>query len=149
MHANTNSGMSGSQRLIRQTCWMRTTIDLDVAVREIECRAGGWRTEGFEVGPVTWRDQGEGWPPNLKAERDTVAVPDSIGVEVRLGAQEGSIVLFKGGWCDLEYWSGSRSDEPVIEALGYPEGLTVEGFGFLLDSLLTVSARRGLADVVM
>jgi len=45
-------------------------------------------------------------------------------------------VLFKGGWCDLEYWSGSPSDEPVIEAPGYPEGLTVEGFGFLLDSFI-------------
>jgi hypothetical protein len=115
---------------------MRTTIDLDVAVREIECRAEGWRIEGFEVGPVTWRDQGEGRPPNLKTERDTVVVPDSIGVEVRLGAQEGSVVLFKGGWCDLEYWSGTPSDEPVIEAPGYPEGLTVEGFGSLLDSFI-------------
>ena len=115
---------------------MRTTIDLDVAVREIECRAEGWRIEGFEVGPVTWRDQGEGWPPNLKTERDTVVIPDSIGVEVRLGAQGGSVVLFKGGWCDLEYWSGSPSDEPVIEAPGYPEGLTVEEFGSLLDSFI-------------
>ena len=25
-------------------------------------------------------------------------------------------MLFKGGWCDLEYWSGSPSDEPVVEA---------------------------------
>jgi len=53
------------------------------------------------VGPVTWRDQGGGWPPSLKIERDAAADPDSIGVEVRLGVQEGSVVLFKGGWCDL------------------------------------------------
>jgi hypothetical protein len=37
----------------------------------------------------------------LKTERDAVADPDSIGVEVRLGVQELSVVLFKGGWCDL------------------------------------------------
>ena len=115
---------------------MHTVVDLDVAVREIECRADGWRAEGFAVGPVTWRDQGGGWPPGLKTERDAVAGPDSIGVGVRLGVQEGSVVLFKGGWCDLEYWSGSASDEPVIEAPGYPDGLTVEGFGRLLDSFI-------------
>lgn len=37
---------------------------------------------------------------------------------------------------DLEYWSGSASDEPVIEVLGYPDGLIVEGFGRLLDSFI-------------
>jgi hypothetical protein len=115
---------------------MDTMVDLDVAVHEIEHRAEGWRAEGFAVGPVTWRDQGAGWPPRLTTRRDAVADPDSIGVAVRLGVQEGSVVLFKGGWCDLEYWSGSASDEPVIEAPGYPDGLTVEGFGHLLDSFI-------------
>ena len=81
---------------------MRTVVDLDVAVHEIERRADGWREAGFVVGPVTWRDQG-GWPASLKTERGVVADPDSIGVKVRLGDQEGSVVLFKGGWCDVEY----------------------------------------------
>lgn len=117
---------------------MRTMVDLDVAVREIERRAEGWRAGGFAVGPVTWRDQGGGWPPSLKTERDAVADPDSIGVDVRLGVQEGSVVLFKGGWCDLAYWSGSPSDEPVIEAPGYPDDITIEGFGHLLDSFINL-----------
>jgi hypothetical protein len=92
---------------VGQTCLMHTVVDLDVPVREIERRAEGWRAAGFAVGPVTWRDQGGGWPPSLKTERDAAADPDLIGVEVRLGVQEGSVVLFKGGWCDLAYWSGS------------------------------------------
>lgn len=115
---------------------MRTVVDLDVAVREIEHRAEGWRAEGFAVGPVTWRDQEGGWPASLKTEREAVADPDSIGVRVRLGVQEGSVVLFKGGWCDLEYWSGSACAEPVMEAPGYPGGMTVEEFGRLLDRFI-------------
>src|ERR1035441_2328562 len=47
-----------------------------VAVREIERRAERWCAEGFAVGPMTWRDQGEGWPPSLKTERGAVADPD-------------------------------------------------------------------------
>jgi hypothetical protein len=55
---------------------------------------------------------------------------------VGLGVQEGSVVLFKGGWCDVEYWSGSATAEPVMEAPGYPDGLTAEEFGQLLDSFI-------------
>jgi len=39
---------------------MRTVVDLDVAVREIERRAEGRYAAGFVLGPVTWRDQGGG-----------------------------------------------------------------------------------------
>src|SRR5262245_22804579 len=103
---------------------------------KIERHAGGWCAEGFAVGPVTWRDQAAGLPPSLRTEREAVADPDSIGVAVRLGVQEGSVVPFKGGWCDLEYWSGGASDDPDIEAPGYPGGLTVAEFGRLLDSFI-------------
>lgn len=135
MAARTNLELTAAEADgLRHTCLMRTVIDLDVAVREIERRAEGWREAGFAVGPVTWRDQGEGWPASLKTERGAVADPDSIGVKVRRGDQEGSVVLFKGGWWDVEYWSGSTSSEPVMEAPGYPDGLTVQEFGRLLDS---------------
>jgi hypothetical protein len=95
--------------------FVRTVIDLDVAVREIERRA-----DGFTVEPVTWRDQRGGWPPSLNTDRGAVAGPDSIGIKVRLGDQEGSVVLFEGGWCDVEYWPGSASCEPLTEAPGAP-----------------------------
>lgn len=120
----------------RDFSFVRTVIDLDVAVREIERRAEGWRDAGFTVEPVTWRDQGGGWPPSLNTERGAVADPDSIGVTVRLGDQQGSVVLFEGGWCDVEYWPGSASSKPVTDAPGYPDGLTVEEFGRLLDNLI-------------
>jgi hypothetical protein len=36
----------------------------------------------------------------------------------------------------VEYWSGSASGEPAMEAPGYPDGLTVQEFGRLLDSFI-------------
>jgi hypothetical protein len=112
------------------------SIDLDLAVGEIEHRVGSWRTRGFDVAPVTWREQGEGWPPSLKTERGNVVRPDSIGVAVRRGEQEGSVVLFDGGWCDLLYWVGGTDAEPVYGHPGYPSGLTVEQFGLVLDDFI-------------
>jgi hypothetical protein len=40
---------------------------------------------------------------------------------VRKHEQEGQLVVFRGGWADLEYRSGSPSDEPVIEAPGWDD----------------------------
>jgi hypothetical protein len=109
---------------------------LDLAVGEIVRRVEGWRTRGFDVGSVTWREQGEGWPPSLKTERDNVVQPDSIGVAVRRGEQEASVVLFDGGWCDSLYWAGGSTDEPIYGHPGHPSGLTVEQFGLVLDDLI-------------
>jgi hypothetical protein len=86
--------------------------------------------------PSSERDRARDGPPSLKTDRDDVADPDSIGVTVHLGVQEGSVVLFRGGWCDVEYWSGDASDEPVMGAPGYPDTLTVDEYGRLLDSFI-------------
>lgn len=114
---------------------MKDVIDLDVAVLEVERRLDRWRSAGFSVGPVTWRDQGGGWPPQLKTDRAEVREADSVGIAIRKGDQEGEVVLFKGGWCDFVYWTGNVQDDPVEDAPGYPDGMTVEGFGQVLDRL--------------
>ncbi len=62
-------------------------------------------------------------------ERDDVVRPDSIGVAVHRVDQEGSVVLFDGGWCDLQYWSGRLSDEPIEKAPGYPQAPTGPALG--------------------
>ena len=114
---------------------MDNVVDLDDAVLEIERRVATWRRAGLVVGPVTWRDQGEGWPPSFKTDRTQVKDADSIGIALRKGEQEGEVVLFKGGWCDFVYWTGEASDEPVQDAPGHPDQMTVESFGPVLDRL--------------
>ncbi|HEX4454664.1 MAG TPA: hypothetical protein VH143_27580 [Kofleriaceae bacterium] len=112
---------------------MDSRVDLDGAALEITRRADRWRESGMTLGNVTWRDQADGWPPQLKTNRGDVRDADSIGIRCTKGDREGSLVLFKGGWCDLEYWSGDIADEPLTEAPGYNDWLTVESYGALLD----------------
>jgi hypothetical protein len=61
-----------------------------------------------------------------------------------LGFQEGSVVLFKGGWCDLAYWSGSPSDDPVIEA-----PMTSPSMATCSTASSTLAINHGLADNLM
>lgn len=72
-------------------------IDLDDAAREIEARREAWRGAGITVGETTWRDEADGWPSALKTSRSTVRNPDSVGVALSKGRQEGSVVLFAAG----------------------------------------------------
>lgn len=110
-------------------------VDLDSAVNEIVRRLDRWRDAGLVVGPITWRDQGEGWPPSIKTERAEVSDADSVGITLRKGEQEGEVVLFKGGWCDFVFWTGEASNDPVQDAPGFPNEMTVERFGAVLDRL--------------
>jgi hypothetical protein len=112
------------------------TVDLDIAATELMRRVTEWRSAGFVVADPTWRDQGDGWPPQLKTDRSPVVRPDSIGVAVRHGIQEGEVVLFDGGWCDVTYWSGNPEAEPYQAAPGHPGGLTVDGYADVLDSFI-------------
>ena len=107
-------------------------IDLDEAVQQIASRTPGWRAAGMTVGEPTWRDENEPWPPSMKVDRAEVRSPDSVGVRCTKGVQEGSLVLFKGGWADLEFWAGAHTDV-VVEAPGWEDWLDLEGFGALLD----------------
>ena len=88
---------------------MERRIDLDAAARELECRAERARASGVTVDAITWRDQADR-PPTLKTVREEVSDPDSIGIRCTMGGREGSLVLFRGGWADLEYWSGEASE---------------------------------------
>lgn len=112
---------------------MTSRIDLEAAADQIASRREGWTASGLEVGDITWRDQGAGWPPVITIDRRAVASPDSVGISVRKGSQEGSVVLFAGGWADLLWWSGDPGDAPVDEAPGWDDWLDIERFGALLD----------------
>jgi hypothetical protein len=112
------------------------TIDLDAAAAELDRLATEWRAAGYEVGRPSWRDQGEGWPPKLKTDRAAAVQPDSIGIAVRRGLQEGEVILFDGAWCDVIFWSGHPSDEPFVDAPGYPEGLTLDEYVRVLETFI-------------
>jgi hypothetical protein len=110
---------------------MENRIDLDKAAAVLEHRLVSWQKRGLSTGRVTWRDEGN--TAVLTVDRSSVRNPDSIGVHVRLGKQEGQLVLFKGGWADLEYWSGDIDDPPILEAPGWDDWLDLGRLGSLLD----------------
>lgn len=112
---------------------MSKHIDLDEAAAQIAARRDAWVAAGLDVGQLTWREQGEGWPPSFKTARAEVVTADSIGVEVRKGTQEGTLVLFSGGWADLLWWSGEASGVVVDEAPRWNDWLDLDRFGALLD----------------
>jgi hypothetical protein len=114
------------------------TIDLDAAAIVLDRRVTAWRSSGFNVGQVTWRDQGDGWPSALKTVRAEVVRADSIGIAVQRDSQEGELVLFDGAWCDVSFWSGDAADSPVEEAPGYPEGLSLDDYADVLDRFIAL-----------
>jgi hypothetical protein len=112
---------------------MQSRIDLDEAARVVARRIGDWRRRGINATAVTWRDVGVPWPYPLKVNRAEVIEADSLGVALHKGDQEGRLVLFRGGWADMEYWSGDRGDEPLLEAPGWNEPMTLTDFEILLE----------------
>jgi hypothetical protein len=96
--------------------------------------AGGW-LQG-RAGDLARAGRGVAAEPQNRAGPGSQA--DSIGTVVRRGRQEGTIVLFDGGWCDLSFWSGNPGDDPVVEAPGYPDGLSLDEFGAVLDRFIAL-----------
>jgi hypothetical protein len=106
-------------------------IDLDAAANAIEARRSDWEQLGFHVGQLTWRDRALGWPWQL-VSRDRAVQPDSVGFRLSRGAAEGGIVLFDGGWADVEWWDGTTND-PEVSA---PHIESIDAFAALLDRAL-------------
>ncbi len=119
---------------------MEPNIDLDRAAVVLVERISDWRRRGLDVGEPTWRDQCEGWPPQLKVDRAATVDPDSLGVRVRHEEAEGAVVLFCAGFADFEFWDGNAESEPVLDA---PDVLTLASYGELLDRLARLFAENG------
>lgn len=111
---------------------MQQAIDLDAASVALERRLPLWRAAGMTVGDPTWAD-GQTTIHDVTTERSRVRGDYSVGIRVSRAAVEGMVVLYAGGWCDLEYWSGEADDEPVLEAPGWDEPLDMQGFEAVLD----------------
>ncbi|MFF9345992.1 hypothetical protein [Streptomyces sp. NPDC014734] len=109
---------------------MDHVIDLDRAAAEIVARLPVWIASGHAPGPLTWRDGAAAWPRRPETDRGVVAAPDSVGVRV-LGSDESAelhVVLYRGGWADLDVLTG---DEVVTSC---PRVTTPQEFGAVLDS---------------
>ncbi|MFJ3723912.1 hypothetical protein ACIPYQ_15245 [Streptomyces sp. NPDC090045] len=97
---------------------MERVIDLDEVAGVLAGQTVGWRTAGLEVGQVTWRDAEASWPQSLETHRARVHDPDSIGVVISgLGEAELSVVLFRGGWADVDFIA-SLDDAGSLPASG-------------------------------
>ena len=97
---------------MRDDLIVERVIDLDQAAAAITERAVRWRAAGLRVGHVTWRDEAAPWPPQLETDRALVRDPDSIGVLISGPADaELSVVLFRGGWADVEFSTASTTPE--------------------------------------
>jgi hypothetical protein len=67
-----------------------------------------------------------------REERSVVADPDSVGVTIKRGGVEAAVVLFRGGWADVEAALVGGPEDPVLDA---PELADVSAFGQLLDDV--------------
>jgi hypothetical protein len=109
---------------------MDRVIDLDQAAAAMAERAARWLAAGLTVGQVTWRDESAPWPQPLETDRTLVGDPDSVGVLISGPANvELSVVLFRGGWADVDYFDG-RDDAGPLPASGIH---SAEEFGTQLD----------------
>jgi len=119
---------------------VKQNVDLDQAALVLFERIADWRRRGLDVGEPTWRDQGRGWPWQLKVDRAATVDPDSLGVRVRHGEAEGAVVLFCAGFADFEFWDGTAEGDPVLDA---PDELTLASYRELLDRLARLFAENG------
>ena len=64
---------------------------------------------GLVVGDLTWRDAAAAWPQPIVTNRESVADPESLGMILDSGGGlEALLVLWTGGWADLEHRSTAR-----------------------------------------
>jgi hypothetical protein len=95
------------------------TGDLAQAAAEIIKRHSAWQAYGLLAGPITWRDESAPWPQRLETDRSQVSDPDSVGIRITgPNDSELEIVLFRGGWADVDYFAGGDDFGPK-DRVGY------------------------------
>jgi hypothetical protein len=104
-------------------------LDLDLAAAEIEKRRSRWSSAGFTVGPLTWRDPGA-WPYPY-VSRDLLSQPDSVGVRCTRADVEFGVVLWPGGWADVEVANLQTGEMEVTT----PDVSSIGDVSQLLDAL--------------
>lgn len=109
---------------------MERIVDLDEANLEVARRSDTWEKAGLTAQPVTWRDGTVPWPYRFETDRAAVSDPDSLGLVITGPAAELALVLYRGGWADVDYFAG-LDDAGTIPAC---EVGSAADFGERLDS---------------
>lgn len=115
-------------------------LDLAEVAEALNRYGKRWMQAGISVEAVTWRDIGGPWPYPLKIERGVVVDADSVGVRASRDEQEGRLVVYRGGWAELEYWNAR--DEPLMEVSGYDDPLDLPALELLLQRFGTLFVGR-------
>lgn len=111
---------------------MERALDLDAVAASLRQRMARWTAKGMTVGPLTWAD-GQTTVNQITTHREDVRGEYSVGVRIRDGAQEGELVVYAGGWCDLDYWAGDAGSDVLAEAPGADAPLDVAALEAVLD----------------
>ncbi|WP_031079021.1 hypothetical protein [Streptomyces sp. NRRL S-118] len=113
---------------------MDRVVDLDEVAAVLAGRTVGWESAGLEVSQVTWRDAEASWPQPLETDRARVHDPDSVGVVISgPGDAELSVVLFRGGWADVDFIA-NLDDARCLPASGIT---SASDFGTRMDQWVT------------
>lgn len=110
---------------------MDRLVDLDSVRLELSKRRSEWGQRGLVVGAFTWRDAAAAWPQAIVTDRASVTDPESLGMTFNGGGgADALLVLWTGGWADLE---ASIGGELVFEA---PEFVDVQSCVAVADGLV-------------
>jgi len=116
-------------------------VDLDAVLVEIIRRRPEWTRRGLVVGDFTWRDAAAAWPQPIVTNRESVADPESLGMTLDAGGgAEALLVLWAGGWADLE---ASINGQVVLET---PEFGNLEACVAVADALVARLVDQARSD---
>lgn len=104
---------------------MEHLVDVDDLAARLAPHVSRWSAHA-SVGPFTWRDGTATWPQPILTDRAAVAVPESVGfmIETDTGRVL-TIVVWTGGWADIEMFTGSDVLTPHHEFRDADEALAV------------------------
>lgn len=126
-------------------------IDFDVLAREVKRRfVPRLNSAGYTVEEFTWRDRERAWPNHIVEGRGNAVDPDSLGLKVTRegtgGNVGGQIVLYWGGWADVEAFdlSGGTLVEGLAVFTNETEALAAcDQFTERLERIAQEVERRG------
>ncbi len=78
------------------------SLDLDQVAAALARLRGSWERRGVTAGPLTWRDARTPWPRPLRTDRSMVSEPESVGLTLTAGGREGRLIIWRGGWADID-----------------------------------------------
>jgi hypothetical protein len=109
-------------------------LDLEQVAHSLNEHTRTLADDGFTVGSLTWRDIGAEWPYPLVDSIAEAVEADSVGITVEGKGLAGRLVVFAGGWADLELladsWTDVRVEAPTLASESDVVALVARFVGF-------------------